>query len=432
MSRSPLSGTRLFSRSILLFGALLAFGCSRDQPAKAGSDGSKAQTIAVTVAPVTAGEVERRVEVVGTLEPDEEVAVYAKVSGYLEKIFADLGDRVKEGQALIRLDQRDFTLQVEKAEAIVRQHRARLGAVDGKETLGDDQQSPVRQARANYEDAALWYERMENLHNEGAVSRNEVDTARAKRDALKAMLDGSLDQVRALRSQLKEEEAALDLARRNLWYSVIRAPIDGSVKQRDVSVGQYVSGGSMQNTRLMTLVRDDPLKLRASVPERFQGQVRPGQQVRVEVEAFPGRAFGGSVTRVGPAVSTDTRTFPVEAQVGNRDRVLKPGSFARARVQVGLDRGVAFIPEDALYYFVGITKAFVIKDGAVEERQVKAGDRRDGQVEIVEGLRPGEQVATSRLSQLFGGATVQVIASSSLEPSPPGDERRKVRSETER
>jgi RND family efflux transporter MFP subunit len=410
MSRSSLSGARSPSWSILLFAALLAIGCSRDQAAKAGADGSKAQTIAVTVAPVAAGEVERRVEVVGTLEPDEEVAVYAKVSGYLEKIFADLGDRVKEGQPLIQLDQRDFTLQVEKAEAIVRQHRARLGAADGKETLGDDQQSPVRQARANYEDAALWYQRMESLHNEGAVSRNEVDTARAKRDALKATLDGALDQVRALRNQLKEEEAALDLARRNLWYSVIRAPIDGSVKQRDVSVGQYISGGSMQNTRLMTLVRDDPLKLRASVPERFQGQIRPGQQVRVEVEAFPGRAFSGSVTRVGPAVSTDTRTFPVEAQIGNRDRVLKPGSFARARIQIGLDRGVAFIPEDALYYFVGITKAFVVKDGAVEERQVKPGDRRDGQVEIVEGLRPGEQVATSRLSQLFGGATVQVIA----------------------
>lgn len=416
MSRSSVSGAR---RSILLFVALLVAGCSRDQPAKAGSDGSKAQAIAVTVAPVKSGDVERRVEVVGTLEPDEEVAVYAKVSGYLEKIFVDLGDRVKEGQSIIQLDQRDFALQVERADAVVRQHRAKLGAVGGKETLGDDQQSAVRQARANYEDAALWYERMQSLHQEKAVSRNDVDTARAKRDALKATLDGSLDQVRALRSQLKEEEAALDMARRNLWYSVIRAPIDGSVKQRDVSVGQYISGGSMQNTRLMTLVRDDPLKLRASVPERFQGQIRPGQQVRVELEAFSGRAFSGSVTRVGPAVSTDTRTFPVEAQVGNRDRVLKPGSFARARIQTGLDRDVAFIPEDALYYFVGITKAFVVKDGAVEERQVKVGDRRDGQVEIVEGLRPGEQVATSRLSQLFGGAAVQVVASAESSNPPP-------------
>ncbi len=419
MTRSAPSRAGSRPESILLFIALLAIGCSRDQAAKAGPDGSKAQTIAVTVAPVNAGEVERRVEVVGTLEPDEEVAVYAKVSGYVAKIFADLGDRVKEGQPLIRLDQRDFTLQVEKAEAIVHQMQARLGAANGEETLADDQQSAVRQARANYGDAALWYERMQSLHQEKAVSRNDVDTARAKRDALKATLDGALDQARALRNQLKEEQAALHLARRNLEYTVIAAPIDGSVKQRDVSPGQYISGGSMQNTKLLTLVRDDPLKLRAAVPERFQGQMRPGQPVKVQVEAYPGREFIGSVTRVGPSVLTDTRTFPVEARVVNHERTLKPGSFARARIQIGLDRDVAFIPEDALYYFVGITKVFVVKDGAVEERHVKVGDRRDGQVEIVEGLRPGEQVATSRLSQLFGGAAVQVIASAeSSNPTP--------------
>jgi membrane fusion protein (multidrug efflux system) len=88
---------------------------------------------------------------------------------------------------------------------------------------------------------------------------------------------------------------------------------------------------------------------------------------------------------------------------------LKPGSFAKARVQIRVDRGVAFVPEEAVYYFVGITKAFVVKDGVVEERQVKAGERQDGLVEIVEGVAPGEVVATSRLSQLFGGATVQVV-----------------------
>ncbi|MGH7411367.1 MAG: efflux RND transporter periplasmic adaptor subunit [Candidatus Methylomirabilis sp.] len=389
---------------------LLAMGCSREKPANAAKDGSAGkQVIAVTVASVEAGDVQRRVEVVGTLQPDEEVTVYAKVSGYVEKIGADLGDRVKEGQLLLQLDQRDFTLQVQKAEAVLHQIQARLGAADGKETLSDDQQSGVRQAKASSDDAALWYERMQSLYKEGAVSRNEVDSALAKRDALKATLDGALDQVRSLRNQLKEQQAALDLARRNLGDTVIRAPIAGSIKERDVSVGQYVSGGSMQNTKLFVVVRDDPLKLKASVPERFQGQVRHGQGVKVQVEAYPGRDFTGAVTRVGPAVDADTRTFPIEARMPNREGLLKPGSFAKAYVQTRLDRGVAFIPEEALYYFVGITKAFVVKDGTAEERQLKVGDRRDGLVEIVEGLRPGEQVATSRLSQLFGGAAVQVV-----------------------
>jgi len=398
---------RVIPLSLLL--PVLALGCSRDQGAKATPDGSKAQTIAVTVAPVEARDVQRRVEVVGSIEPDEEVTVYAQVSGYVEKILADLGDRVNEGQPLIQLDQADFRLQVQKAEAILRQTQAKLGAADGKETLPDDQQSPVRQARANYEDAALWYERMQSLHQEKAVSRNDVDTARAKRDALKATLDGAMDQVRSLRDQLKEQQALLDLARRNLGYTAIRAPIDGSIKQRDVSAGQYIAGGSMQNTKLLVMVRDDPLKLKASVPERFQGQIRPGQEGKLQIEAYPGRDFTGTVTRVGPAVFSDTRTFPIEARIPNRQGLLKPGSFAKARVQIRVDRGVAFVPEEAVYYFVGITKAFVVKDGVVEERQVKAGERQDGLVEIVEGVASGEMVAASRLSQLFGGATVQVV-----------------------
>ena len=393
-----------------LFLPVLALGCSRDQGAKATPDGSKAQTIAVTVALVETRDVQRRVEVVGSIEPDEEVTVYAQVSGYVEKILADLGDKVTAGQPLLQLDQADFRLQVQKAEAILRQTQAKLGAADGKETLTDDQQSAVRQSKANYEDAALWYERMQSLHQEKAVSRNDVDTARAKRDALKATLDGALDQVRSLRDQLKEQQALLDLARRNLGYTAIRAPIDGSIKQRDVSVGQYIAGGSMQNTKLLVMVRDDPLKLKASVPERFQGQIRPDQEVKIQIEAYPGRDFTGTVTRVGPAVFSDTRTFPIEARIPNRQGLLKPGSFAKARVQIRVDRGVPFVPEEAVYYFVGITKAFVVKGGAVEERQVKAGDRQDGLVEIVEGVTPGELVATSRLSQLFGGATVQVVA----------------------
>ena len=197
----PQTIARLIPLSLLL--PVLALGCSRDQGAKSTPDGSKAQTIAVTVALVEARDVQRRVEVVGSIEPDEEVTVYAQVSGYVEKILADLGDKVTAGQPLLQLDQADFRLQVQKAEAILRQTQAKLGAADGKETLPNDQQSAVRQARANYEDAALWYERMQSLHQEKAVSRNDVDTARAKRDALKATLDGALDQVRSLRDQLK-------------------------------------------------------------------------------------------------------------------------------------------------------------------------------------------------------------------------------------
>ncbi|MDE2485522.1 MAG: efflux RND transporter periplasmic adaptor subunit [candidate division NC10 bacterium] len=409
MKRYMLPRGFCLSYGVSLLLALLALGCSRDQTAKGAQTTTKEQSIAITVGPVEARDLQRRVEAVGTLEADEEVAVYAQVSGYVERIMVDLGDRVKAGQPLLQINQADFQLQVQKADAILQQTRTRLGALNGGDILSDDQQPVVRQAKANYDDAALWYERMQNLYKEGAVSRNDLDTAMAKRDALKAALDSTLGQVRALRDQLREQQAALELARRNLQYTVVRAPIDGSIKEREISAGQYIAGGSIQNTKLLTLVRDDPLKLKASVPERFQGQIRPGQEVKVQVEAYAGREFSGTVKRVGPAVFTDTRTFPIEARVPNHEGLLKPGSFGKAWLQIRVDHGVPFVPEEAVYYFVGITKAFVVKDGAVEERQITVGERQDGLVEIVEGLKPGERVATSRLSQLFGGAPVQVV-----------------------
>ncbi|MDE2180345.1 MAG: efflux RND transporter periplasmic adaptor subunit [candidate division NC10 bacterium] len=409
MKRYMLPRGFCLSYGVSLLLALLALGCSRDQTAKGAQTTTKEQSIAITVGPVEARDLQRRVEAVGTLEADEEVAVYAQVSGYVERIMVDLGDRVKAGQPLLQINQADFQLQVQKADAILQQTRTRLGALNGGDILSDDQQPVVRQAKANYDDAALWYERMQNLYKEGAVSRNDLDTAMAKRDALKAALDSTLGQVRALRDQLREQQAALELARRNLQYTVVRAPIDGSIKEREISAGQYIAGGSIQNTKLLTLVRDDPLKLKASVPERFQGQIRPGQEVKVQVEAYAGREFNGTVKRVGPAVFTDTRTFPIEARVPNHEGLLKPGSFGKAWLQIRVDHGVPFVPEEAVYYFVGITKAFVVKDGAVEERQITVGERQDGLVEIVEGLKPGERVATSRLSQLFGGAPVQVV-----------------------
>lgn len=178
MKRCVLS--RLSGISLLLLLALL--GCSREQAANSAPT-AKDQSIAITVSPVEARDLQRRVEAVGTLEADEEVVVYAQVSGYLGKIMVDLGDRVKVGQPLLQINQADFQLQVQKAEAILQQTRTRLGALNGGEILSDDRQSMVRQAKANYDDAALWYERMQGLYKEGAVSRNDVDTAMAKRDA---------------------------------------------------------------------------------------------------------------------------------------------------------------------------------------------------------------------------------------------------------
>jgi membrane fusion protein (multidrug efflux system) len=140
----------------------------------------------------------------------------------------------------------------------------------------------------------------------------------------------------------------------------------------------------------------------------------------VRVEPVPGRHFAGRVTRVSPAVDVTSRTVQIEAEVPNPEAQLKPGLFARAALVLREDPSVAFVPEAAISYFAGITRVFVVADGKASERMVVLGARRDGLVEVVKGVQPGEQVATSGLGQLQDGAPVTVGPADARRGAPGG------------
>jgi len=219
-----------------------------------------------------------------------------------------------------------------------------------------------------------------------------------------AQLQADLGAVRATESQVRQREAALELGRKRLTDTTVPAPLTGLVARRHVAVGEFVK----DNTALFTVVLSDPLKYTGTVPERFAPEIRVGQEVQVEVDAFPGRSFPGQVTRIAPVVDVQTRTLTVEARVPNLQGLLRPGFFARGVARTRREAGVPFVPAEAVAYVAGVTKVFVVADGRAQERQVRAGLRRSGWVEIVDGVRTGETVATSGLAQLYDGAAVSV------------------------
>jgi RND family efflux transporter MFP subunit len=171
-------------------------------------------------------------------------------------------------------------------------------------------------------------------------------------------------------------------------------------------VGEFVK----DNTPLFTVVATDPLKYTGTVAERAAPEIRPGQEVRLSVDAFGARTFPGQVTRVAPVVDVPTRTLVLEARVPNGQGLLRPGFFARGAVLTRRDTRVPFVPAEALVYVVGISKVFVVVDGRAQERLVKAGRREAGGVEILDGVKLGETVATSGLAQLYDGAPVIPVA----------------------
>jgi RND family efflux transporter MFP subunit len=323
------------------------------------------------------------------------------------EVNADLGDRIDEGQVLVRLSEEEQRYLLAENEAQLRQSLARLGLQNEKDRIKDIDQAPeVRRARADFFDAEQRYKRIRNLVDQGIGSRQDLDEAQARYQSAQAAIDSAQHQARNLVQEIEKYRAAVDLQRKKLRDTTIRAPFNAHVKERQVNVGQFVR----TNTAVFVLVKTDPIRLRLEVPERMAPWITNGQTAEVALEAFPERKFNGRVWRISPTVEPSKRTFIVEALIDNPEGVLKPGSFARARIKTNKVDTIRLVPALAVNYVFGTNKVYVVRDGTVETRDVKLGDRFGPDVEIMEGLADKDSVATTQLTRLDTGAKVKVVS----------------------
>ncbi|MEO7651903.1 MAG: efflux RND transporter periplasmic adaptor subunit, partial [Bryobacteraceae bacterium] len=186
--------------------------------------------------------------------------------------------------------------------------------------------------------------------------------------------------------------------------TTIRSPFRAHVKERLVNVGQYVKA----NTPVFTLVKIDPIRMKIEVPERMAPWIRTGQSAEVVVEAFQGKPFAGKIWRISPTVEQSKRTFIVEALIPNPDGMLKPGSYAKALIHTSKVDTIHLVPLRSVNYVFGTNKLYVVKDGVIEAREVKLGDRFGENVEIMEGVAAGDRVATTQTQRLDTGVKVQI------------------------
>jgi len=392
--------------------ALLAgLGCSREKSSTGAANAAPGERkISVAAAQVEGQEVQRTVQIVGTLIAQEEVMLGTEVPSTVAKILVDMGDRVQAGQVVIKLDEREARLEVERLSASLQAARESLGR---SQQVLESSRANVERSQAVLADARINLKRFEGLFGEGAISASQRDSAQTQFDVGVASLRASEAQYESDRASVKNSEAsvvqataALDIARKRLQDTDVASPITGVVRKRLVNVGETFK----EKTPLMSLVATHALKLQGDVPERFAPQISAGRAVRVEVEAYPDQTYPGTITRVSPTVEVESRSFQVEASVPNPKGLLKPGFFAKASILVGAERNVPFVPEEAVVSFAGIVKVYAIIEGKAEERRVKTGVRRDGRVEILDGVKVGETIATSSLGQLATGTAVTVQA----------------------
>ncbi|MEW5854905.1 MAG: efflux RND transporter periplasmic adaptor subunit [Myxococcota bacterium] len=404
------------ARTSVLLLLVLGTACNRPPPAEPAAPVAAPLKREGVPRPVTTGVVEkaalhRSLEVTGTLLGEETSNLAAQVAGVVVDTPVDVGDAVARGDTLIRLDDRDARMRLSSAQAALMQARARLGlplegeasADAGTKPFDVEEVSEVRAARANVLATKADLDRALKLYEEGAMSVQAKDLALLKAEQANIQLDAARNGVAQAQAALAAAEVQVQMARKALSDTVIRAPFGGAVVRRNVSVGEWAA----PQVPLVQLVSSKVLRLALDVPESVVSQVAVGQEVSLQVQGHPGESFPARVTRIAPSLDGQSRALRVEARVENASGKLRPGMFATARIMLPGTEEALWVPRTALSTTGGASRVFLHRGNHVEERIVVVGASRDELVEIRGDLKPGDRVVIKDVDQLTDGAPVE-------------------------
>jgi multidrug efflux pump subunit AcrA (membrane-fusion protein) len=421
--------------TILTVSVVVCFtaACGKTQSATP-ADSSPADIKAIEVSTTTAQilEVPVSIDTTGTFEATESSDLSPAAEGIVVATPVDIGAPVKSGDVVVRLDDRDARLRLEQAEALVeqaeaslRQAESRIGAVPGS-SFDPARVPEVQAAQASYASAKARTTLAESeatryaeLFRSGDVSRSsyekykaEAESAKSQEEAAKQQYDAALNAARqgfqgvgTAQAALASAKAQRAMAQKGVHDMVVRAPFAGQITARPIAVGEYVS----KSSKLVTVVRSNPLKLQLQMPEANASRIRLGLRVLARVAAYPGQEFTGEVRAINPAIDVNSRTLMVEVHFQNPEFKLKPGMFSTATVQLEGTEKVVFVPPDAIVDLPGLESAqvFVIDSGVARARVVQPGGISNGMVRVLSGLSGGEAIATTNLDKLYDGVAVR-------------------------
>ena len=348
--------------------------------------------------------VRRTLEVVGTLAAEDQVTVSSEVDGVVRRVLADLGDRVSSGQTLVEIDREKLQYSLDQQRAAHARALTKYGATEARNLPRVEETPDVRRAAAELAQAKQSLDRASELHRRQLIPQQTLEDADTTLRLKTAAYDAALQEAKNLRADIDASAAGMKLADRQLRDASIRAPFDGYIQQRMISIGELVKA----QTPVMTVVRVNPLKLRSEIPERMAPWVKVGQPLTLRVDAFPDTSFTATVSRISPAVTTQTRTFAFEALAPNPDTQLKPGTFARVRLDTSLVEQVLTIPYAAMQYRYGVYRAFAVDGDRLEAHELKTGDRVGDRMEILDGLKNSDRVALTDVDTLTDGMKIAV------------------------
>lgn len=368
---------------ICILTAAISVSCREPAPVTSAERPAPAP-VPVQVATVIGRDEPVTLEATGSFVADEESAVAPEASGRIVETLVDVGQSVKAGQPLVRIQGIDAGLKLDEAKAAVARAEASVALAESQNEL-----------------AQTTAERYAALLATGDVSKTLVDQSRTQAETSK-------QDVATARASLAQARAQLALAEKAVADVVVAAPFDGFISSRSVSVGEYVQ----PSTPVVTLVKINPLRLQLSIPGVQAAQIEVGQKVTTWVDAYPDKLFSGVVTAVNPVITPESRSFITEVRVANPDALLKPGMFAVATIDQGRTTRSLFVPRAAVIEDVNTNswRVFVVnKENKAELRVLQLAPRQSGDsVRVVDGVAEGERVATTRLADLYDTSPVVI------------------------
>lgn len=423
--RSPNQVTLIYWLLFLPVLLLLSSGCSLLPPGDAQSESSRPRpqekSLSVDIAVASPGSLEKDTEYVGTTFPVREVSLRSRIEGQILDMTADVGDRVKQGQVLARIDDSISASTVREAEAEVAALQSEVASLEADV---NDARAQVEQAQLELKQAQSDAARTNQLFEQGAISEQEAELDRTAVGTAEQTLRSAQQQVAnrssavvAAQKRVAAQEALVAQEQQRQSFTVLTSPVTGSVLERVLEPGDLAQPGD----EVLRLGDFSQIQVQVQISELELARVRVGQMARVQLDALPEQTFTGEVTQISLAADATARLIPVEVTIPNRDRRIGRGLLARVNFGQQNDQRVV-IPETAVQVASEGAKQnnspsntatiFTLKregkQAKVAARKVKLGDRANSQVEILSGLKPGEEFVVASSGNLQDGDSVRL------------------------
>jgi RND family efflux transporter MFP subunit len=308
--------------------------------------------------------------------------IFARASGYIEKREVDIGDRVKKGQLLAQIVAPELDHQIDQAEATLKQLEA-----------------SVRQAQANRDLAQVTWDRDSGLVQKGWVTPQQGDTDRLTLQAREAAVGVAQANVASQRAQLKVLYQQKD-------YQSVVAPFDGVITQRNVDVGSLVQADATSGTFMFTIMQSNVIRTQVYVPQDQAYGLAPGVGAVVRVPEIPDRTFPGKVTRIADALQPGTRTLLTEVDIPNPDGALSPGMYCTIELHIPRKTPSLLVPADAVIFNNGGLQVAVVENGVAHIRKISVVRDLGTEIEVRDGVNPGDQVVLNPPVDLVDGGRV--------------------------